>query len=50
MNHKSEAEKFDSAMDKLLKVPPQIVKNAMEDEKRERAEERNAKRQERKEK
>ncbi len=41
---KSDHEKFDSAMDKLLKVPPQIVKDAMEQEKREREERRKAKR------
>ncbi len=35
-----EYERFNQAMEKLLKVPPQIVKDAMEQEKRERAEER----------
>lgn len=39
-----EFEKFDSAMDKLLKVRPQVVKDAMDAEKKERAEERKAKR------
>lgn len=37
MSRSSEAEKFDSAMDKLLRVPPQIVKDAMEAEKKQRA-------------
>lgn len=35
---------FDEAMDKILKVPPQVVKDAMEDEKREREKARKAKR------
>lgn len=39
----SEYERFDSAMEKLLKVSPQIVKDAMEAEKKERAEERRSK-------
>jgi len=40
----TEKDTFDAAMDKLLKVPPQIVKDAMEQEKQHRAEERKAKR------
>lgn len=40
----TEYERFDDAMDMLLKVPPQIVKDAMEAEKRERAEARKTKR------
>ena len=43
MEKTTDAEAFDKAMDKLLKVPPQIVKKAMEQEKRERAEERKQK-------
>jgi len=37
---------FNTAMDKILSANPQAVKNAMEQEKRERAEERQAKRKE----
>lgn len=40
---KTEAKKFHLAMDRLLKVPPQIVKAAMEQEKMERAHERKTK-------
>jgi hypothetical protein len=36
----SEFERFDAAMDKLLKADPAQVKNAMEQEKKQRAEER----------
>lgn len=36
----TEYKRFDEAMGKLLKVPPQIVKDAMEAEKQERAEQR----------
>ena len=39
----TELDKFNDAMDRLLKVPPQVVKNAMEQEKRERAEDRKRK-------
>ena len=38
-----EKEKFDIAMDKLLKANPSVVRAAMEREKRERETERNAK-------
>ncbi len=38
-----EYERFNQAMEKLLKVPPQVVKDAMEQEKKERAEERGRK-------
>ena len=40
----TEKESFDAAMDKLLKADPKIVRAAMEQEKKERAEERKAKR------
>ena len=40
----SEREQFDAAMDKLLKANPAVVKAAMEQEKKERAEERKTKR------
>ena len=40
---RDEAKKFDDAMDKLLKANPAVVKAAMEQEKKERAEERKAK-------
>lgn len=43
MGHSSEFKVFDAAMDKLLKADPVQVKAAMEQEKRERAEERKAK-------
>ncbi len=43
MTKADEYDNFDQAMDKLLRVPPQIVKDAMEAEKKERAEERKAK-------
>ena len=43
MAEKTEFENFDAAMGELLKVPPQIVKDAMEAEKKEREEERKAK-------
>ena len=43
MKEPSEAEKFDNAMNKLLKVPPQVVRDAMAQEKLRRAEERKAK-------
>ena len=39
----TEKERFDEAMDKLLKANPAVVKAAMEQEKKERAEERKAK-------
>ena len=44
MTNKSEAERFDEAMDKLLKANPAVVKAAMEQEKKERAEEGETKR------
>lgn len=44
----SERDKFDAAMDKLLKANPMVVKAAMEQEKKERAEERAVKRKENK--
>lgn len=44
MTKADEYDNFDQAMDKLLRVPPQVVKDAMEAEKKERAEERKAKR------
>ena len=40
----TEKENFDAGMDKLLKANPAVVKSAMEQEKKERAEERKAKR------
>ena len=40
----TEKENFDAAMDRLLKADPKAVKAAMEQEKRERQEERKAKR------
>ena len=40
----TEYEKFDGAMDALLKVNPSVVKAAMDQEKREREEERKVKR------
>ncbi len=43
MKEGNEREAFDEAMNKILKVQPQIVKNAMEQEKQERAEERKKK-------
>jgi len=43
VSREDEFEKFDAAMDKLLKASPQVVKDAMEAEKKERAEERKAK-------
>ena len=46
----TESEEFDKAMDKLLKANPAVVKAAMEQEKKERAEERKAKRAEAKKK
>ena len=42
----TEMETFDAAMNTLLRADPKIVKLAMEKEKQERAEERQAKRQE----
>ena len=39
----TEKEKFDAAMDKLLKANPTVVKAAMEQEKQERETERKAK-------
>lgn len=39
----TESERFDAAMDRLLKADPKIVKAAMEQEKKERAEERKSK-------
>ncbi len=44
----SERNKFDAAMDRLLKANPAAVKAAMEQEKKERAEERKAKQKEQK--
>jgi hypothetical protein len=44
MKQTSEAELFDTAMGKLLKADPKVVKAAMEQEKREREEARKAKR------
>ena len=41
---KSELDNFNEGMNKLLRVNPQIVKAAMEQEKQEREEERKAKR------
>lgn len=43
MSKSYEARAFDSAMDKLLKATPEIVKAAMQQEKQERAEERKKK-------
>ena len=40
---KTESERFDAAMDKLLSANPAVVKTAMEQEKKESAEERKAK-------
>lgn len=42
----TEKEQFDAGMQKLLRAEPKIIKAAMEQEKRERAEERQAKRKE----
>lgn len=42
-DHNAEHRRFDAAMDKLLKANPTVVKAAMEQEKKERAEERKAK-------
>lgn len=44
MTQSSEAEKFNNAMDKLLKANPVVVKAAMKQEKQERQEERRSKR------
>ena len=41
-----ERKRFDDAMNKLLKANPSVVKAAMEQEKKERAEERKAKKKE----
>lgn len=41
---KSEFDKFNAAMDTILKANPTVVKAAMKEEKRERATERKAKR------
>lgn len=50
MSNRTESQRFDQAMDKLLKANSAVVKAAMEQEKKERAEEREAKRAERKSK
>jgi hypothetical protein len=42
-NKDKELQDFNTAMDKLLKVPPQVVKAAMEAEKKAREQERKAK-------
>lgn len=44
MKSKSESDKFDAAMGRILKANPVIVKAVMEEEKRERAATRKAKR------
>lgn len=48
MKGETEFENFDSAMDKLLKVPPQVVKDAMKAEKRARTEDRSRKQEDKK--
>ncbi len=44
MAESKEMEKFDAAMERLLKANPGVIRATMEQEKKERAEERKAKR------